>query len=637
LIVTYRYALAAPSLEVAAEVESQLRLAHSYYNELIEAERDRRDRVRAEIGRLDPHIASLEAAYAQRDAAVTQLLGQLKQARSASRSRVDDALLQARLKAAKETSYKALKDLNAARRKVTTAASTAIGHVSVPPVRAVYSDQGLYWGTYNLVEESVKQAGKIRIGSKLYTMPLWDGLTPRNPRFRAWDGAGTISVQLQHGAEVAQVCADTHTQLRIRVPREGAWDVEMDPHTPRAPGCGHRRYRRELRRHGELSMRVRSGDGGKPVWGVWRMDMHRPLPADGVIKEAKVHRVKVGPLTKWHVTIMVETQLLRPAPTPTASVIGVDVGWLSIDSTWRIAASSDGDEIRILEKQMLRLEEPARIRSRRDHVFNIVRDRLCAFVRAEDRPEWLREATTHVHAWRSPKHMVRLLHTWREARFAGDEEIFSDISGFVTQDRYDWTEESVRRQSALAGRLELYRVFAAQLADRCETIVLRDMDLSDVARREDVTPDTSTQDAAQRARDEHSRSRRQLCAPGELREAIINAARTRGRQVVHVASDGRPPCRACGSVNLSEPVLKLDTAARHNQTVPMVTCLDCGDEADSDRRQAEELVRAWIARPGDAKIVLTARAHANPSGNAVKREGRFQKRKRIAASKTAAE
>ena len=121
----YVFAALAPTT-LRAEVEEQMRLAHSYRNKLCELELQRRAAADATIRRLSPEFAVVADEYAAAQAAVDAAYDVLHQARAAARKRLDPTPQQAaaikaakdareevsdRLKAVKATAYADLKAL----------------------------------------------------------------------------------------------------------------------------------------------------------------------------------------------------------------------------------------------------------------------------------------------------------------------------------------------------------------------------------------------------------------------------------------------------------------------------------------------------------------------------------------------
>ena len=67
------------------------------------------------------------------------------------------------------------------------------------------------------------------------------------------------------------------------------------------------------------------------VFASWPMKMHRPLPADGVIKNVVVTRRTEGPFVRWTCEITVEQATIEEAAP--SGVIAIDVGWASATSS----------------------------------------------------------------------------------------------------------------------------------------------------------------------------------------------------------------------------------------------------------------------------------------------------------------
>src|SRR4029077_13309836 len=187
-----------------------------------------------------------------------------------------------------------------------------------------------------------------------------------------------------------------------------------------------------------LRLRVGSDESKRPIFAVWPMRMHRPLPPNSLIKTASVKREKIGPRDRWTLQItvdMTETKIVAPKPT-IGGAVAIDIGWrllkmqtdtqtqsemptASTDVTavsdedsrpadgsdnpsWqpqdalRVASYGDDSgnqgELRLDARLLSALKYADRLRGIRDTAFGVALQQLVSFLRvARDLPPWLKE------------------------------------------------------------------------------------------------------------------------------------------------------------------------------------------------------------------------------------------------------
>jgi hypothetical protein len=227
-------------------------------------------------------------------------------------------------------------------------------------------------------------------------------------------------------------------------------------------------------------------------------------------------------------------------------------------------------------------------------------------------PEWLFDAASRLPAWRAPGKFVRLLRTWAERRFAGDELPFAALQAYCAEDLFEWRTESNWRRSALDRRRVKYRMFAASLAKGYEILVLEQFDLRRVA----VMPEDT-------AENETARGNRVVAAPSELRSALIVGFSTRSRLGVVVSSVNTTRiCNACGLVEAFDAAA--DIVRR---------CGGCGKVQDQDDSAGDVLLARWRDRPDDAKVLVGSRVGDNARKKNEVKEGRWDRARRLAKEK----
>jgi hypothetical protein len=620
----YKFAAAAPH-ENSDLVAAQMRLGHKYRNTLTEIERGRRAAVRAaetEIGDMSAARKALSAAVAEVDLA----MGAIARHRAHSRKRDEPAEMRQAFKTAKAAKKAAADAFREVRDKLRLDpglidAKDAIGE-RANELRASargYSGLGEHgphygaWGTYLLVEKAA--------GDSFKSIALYDKRSePADPSFARWVGESSVGVQLQGGLAVADAVNGADTQVRITLPDARAWDRRGRTH----------RECEQFARQAQLSIRIGS-DGRRPVWASWRVDMHRPLPDGAVLKEVAVHCRKEGPFSKWFATFTLDAPAkVRGGSCAGSGTVAVDVGWRVMGDELRVAGWQDATgargELRLSAKDLALLRAPEALRSQRDLRFDVARGRVNAWLRANSTilPDWLRLASANIHAWRAESRLAGLHGRWRGARFGGDVEIYDVLSNWASRARHDWAVESQARGQALRRRREKYRVWAAQLATRYDTIVIEKFDKRKVAKRPD-TDAQCAQTAEQIARDEYARAHRVLASTSELCGCLVDAGRSRQSAVLAMpCADTTRTCPTCGLVE------SRDAAASVS-----LTC-DCGAAWDQDVDGAPSILLArWRERPGDAQVLAGAREDENANENGDKKESRWERASRMRDEKLA--
>lgn len=601
----YMYGL--PRLvEGHAAVSEQIQAAHRYYNALIALERGRREQITAAQRALD--TGGLEAQVAQAVAAVDEVRAALVYANVEKRARPD---LTAELRLARahvKHARRVWRDARRAMRPALQARYDQIAAQTLDAHKALRAASGVYWGTYLLVEQAVEAARK--------------SVVP--PRFRSWaHGAGRLGVQCQRGLAVTDLLVGTDTRLQIApVP---ATDRSVSRRHDPARGIG-----RTI-----LRLRVESTSERAPVWAVWTLVLHRPLPDDGAIKQATVvRRVTPGASgpgrfrDELHLTIEAAQEPDRRAMPDRDRVetVAVDIGWRRLDdgglrvATWKDDRGSTGTFVLAPSDCEGSLTHAASLRGIRDRNLNALRTRLVAWMHRGPVLPW--PATWDpqrlvLERWRSPYRFAALWAWWRARRFAGDDEGFRLIDHWWTGDgvlhhgdRHLWTWEANERQTALRRRRECYRCWAAELTRRYRIIVIEQFDLRPLASRPEV-------DEAAIPLETAARANRVVVAIDTLRQALLIAAPRRGVQIVAVpAMNTTRTCHVCGSVESWDQAREV----AH-------TCAVCGTTWDQDVCAAVNLLRLWRERPSEATILVAARGPAESQTYAAITGGRWGRRK----------
>ena len=595
----YRYGVLAPTVE-GPRVHEQMWKAHLYRNDLVQIERGRRDAVRAVLSRYgDLAVLEQTCVTAQEVLRAAQHAARAERVTTSSRrntAEVADAVTRA--KAAVSTARARV----TATRKAARTDGAAVHELAVieeragelrRAARALAASRGLYWGTYQLVEDAMQQSARA---------PLYDGLEPQNPRFHRFEGEGQVSAQIMGGLATDAVTSTESRDTRVR----------LEHVADRRPG-------RDVFRL--LHLRVGSNPDRSPIFATFPLKLHRPLPP-GTIKRVTVDLKRRGPKPEWSVLFTLEVPegdlLPRGAHDRVEKcgrgAIAIDLGWRRLPTgELRVATTFDGErssELRLSEYTMESFQKVDGLIAIRDRLFlsavSAIRD-----VRAiASAPEWFRERTAHVHQWRSEARMVSLINRWTRERFAGDELAFDKLATWKKTDHHLWWYESGAAINVHRRRREGYRVWAAQAARRYATLVLEDFDLSAVARTPPIGRDTQQAELA--------RWQRRVAATSELRRCLIDAFVARGGQVVKVdPAETTMTCAECKIVEVFDAAAKI----RH-------TCAN-GHTWDQDVNAAKNI----LERLGGAKEPGPARRPRKSSDPAPADETRWSRARRLAEEK----
>lgn len=603
----------APSTNHDAVVE-QMRLAHKYRNTLVALELARRAASEETIRRLSPEYAELAAVYDAAHAEVEAAFAELKAMRAKTRTRCEPTTeiaarianaktarseAAAAMKAAKAAAYKLLKEHQAelrskadalipqggtpaTRKKLATAEFLRLAEAAGIDAgqaanerdkKSARANCGCYWGTYLPIEDACKDFGK---GAP--------------PRFERWDECRAIAVQLQGGLSVSDALACKDTRLQI---------VQSPELQERLATKGKARFKTA---HGIMRIRYDSDENAKPLWAEVPVVWHRPLPHNGNIKWAFLHRDKVGDAFRWSVRIVVEEPELVASPhSNPGSIAAIHPGWRMLpNGGLRVAVivGSDG-QTREVTLPAWRLSDDAKVaelQSIRDTLFNAFLPVFADFIDANrsSLPEWLLAETETIRQWQSIERLRKLLRKWRDDPSSKPHWILPP-DGLSSKQEHLWHHDrtTINPASWLHQELHLlewqenlrlqlqdqrkndYRHLAKELAEQYEFIAISDVDWSELAKREGPLDDVTQTNT-------HRRMAR-LASPGIMLQFVKE--RFAGRIINVPAKNITAACHICGHV---------DEFDRRELTHE---CSNCKTEWDQDINGARnQLARAIETR-----------------------------------------
>lgn len=575
-------------------VVDQLHKAHRFQNRLVELERARRAALTAVLHDSFADLMALEAAAASAATEAAELRAAVKASNSGGRRKGADPALAARSRAARAAATAARGAYRARKRELyadpAAAAAITAAEEEAATAKAAAREEavagGLYWPTANMVMTRVKRAGPP-------------------PKFKRWDGSGTVSVQIQRKGDrkspvepvldaqgrprvrngkpmTRRVAGGSLAAERVHVPNTLCW-VERSAHPKRAT----------------VHLRIGSGPKRQPVWASFGAVVHRPIPAGTEVKWAHLVRRPVGTHYSWEVQfdvaapapVWAAVDAPRRAGRATEGTVGVALGWRLIDGAVRTAVwvGSDGrsGEVTIPVARVRSYLQVDHLQSVRDTLFDGNVAALRAFLagRTDLPPEWV-EATDRVGQWKSPNRLSRFVLWWRTHRLPGDDALFARLEGALVsapgaRDRYtggrkqdrhlcDW--QAGRRVRFARWRRALYAETAAALAREYARVAVANIDWHAIA--ENPEPDELDPEVNKRYRAAAS------CA--KLRDELT------GRMAaVAVAAPGvTVVCARCGAA--------MDPPGRGR----WVTCAPCGTGPEDRAHNAARNILARAAAAG---------------------------------------
>lgn len=260
------------------------------------------------------------------------------------------------------------------------AATRAIPLLDVRPLRTTWAAKGLYWGTYNVIEQAFSAA--------------WQHTSLLRPvKFRSWRKGDVAAVQIQPGR-------DPHRYVQ----------------THKAPDARTgRRTRNGLGRH-TVEIRIGS-NGATPIFCTpIRIEKHREL--SGQITHVHVRRRYNADQQVWSVAFTCKDADPR-TDAAEEGVVAVDVSWRKMpDGSWRLGYARDAaghvSELRMPVSWTARADRAEKIHSHRDKRLNEVRacwpvvGKTKSCQKAVRRLRSLGVLTADQDAW-----VAREMHLWR--------------------------------------------------------------------------------------------------------------------------------------------------------------------------------------------------------------------------------
>lgn len=336
-------------------------------------------------------------------------------------------------------------------------------------LRALFSkEHKLHWGTRGAVEAA---RAKDNHGAP--------------PRFVRFEGNGCITVQ------------DNSCGGFLRDAVEGAKGVlakQFQVSDETCPVSG-----------GKFNLaRIRVGsDGRKPIWLPFRVQLHKrsdgfAVPQDALVKSARLVARRVGANTVWKFQLVLQRDSWEPESRPSEAV-AIMPGWSKIQEPGGIRVGTywgtDGERgiIELPGEQVHRYRKTVELQAVRDSNFNEIKRALKELT--SKAPEWFlgteegQEGMRYVRTWGSQARLAAVVVRWRDNRWEGDDIAFTTAEAWRKQDKHLWEWESHQRRKVLKFRKALYRRVASKLSKRYGTVILPDINWSELNRKKDEVED----------------------------------------------------------------------------------------------------------------------------------------------------
>lgn len=375
--------------------------------------------------------------------------------------------------------------------------------------------------------------------------------------------------------------------------------------------------------------------------------VHRMLPADADVAEAKLNLTRVG--GKVRAALCVTVKIPDPQPVTGRPPVAVHGGWrLLPDGAIRVGVFTTNqatmppvpaglaDVVRVYpgatprakalrgtrptgtwgeivypRDWLERADIPSTFQGRRGDALNLIKEKVAAWL--DQNPQEIPDRDGNpqpltgplLRQWRSPARFAVLAMRWREtpptptvedptdptqtaAANAGAADIAGILEDWRRQDHHLWQCEAHGRDKHNARRTDTWRKVAAWLADTCGLVILDQQDLTQIRERgePDDTDPTMPELAARKAR-----ARMALTAPGLLRSTLSNAAARRGVVTTTVSAvDLTRTCPHCTEKGI--------TGDPRYARSHVVTCPHCGLTYDQDLSAADQMLTRATQGPG---------------------------------------
>jgi hypothetical protein len=439
-------------------------------------------------------------------------------------------------------------------------------------LREAHDSAGLYWGNWTAIrgQYDVARARAMRTGARLRTQP--------------WDGTGTVTVYFSRGLETAAVFG-------------GNGRLQIDPVAKEAWTSPSRAVRRRLART-RVRMRISANADGSPVWLEFPMVMHRPLPERGIIRWASIVREKVG--LSWRHRLLLTVREPSPPEKPRLDkTVGVDAGWRVVADGLRVAYWCGSDNTHgalvLPQKDLAAFKQFDSLQAAITGAHAAARSVFRSYIETRAVPDRWKALAMSAASSASPSALAAFFEAWTTTRFAGDDEAFAPLHAWYKRHVHLWTWQANLRDQLIRRRRELYRCFAAELAERFDCVFLRGIGLRRLSARS-----LEAQNAIP-----PQRQHRFIASLSVLFRILQHTCEKHGVTVMRIKADqATMRCHACGALDPWDPATEL-----------VHTCSACGLTWDQDYNAARRVLAEGTAllHQGRASTANDAYAGAAPA------------------------
>ncbi len=548
---TYKYGLLSPTKN-ADVVEDQLSKAHSYFNKIIELDREKRNKIRELIDN-NPDILFLTKECEIIQTNYNQLEEQAKQYRQDNSTKTILKQLKTEISKARKIMFDKYKELYSKRRTFQTENKEKISSFEESFIEErnqfrKIKNSGVYSGTAAIITDAADKARKV---------PLYKGINPKNSKFKRWTGEGSVGVKIQDGFTNEQIFSE-NTLVYIEYNNLSG---KKDPKSKRS----------EKNKYCTLHVRIASDDKGHPVFAEFPMIMHRPFPEGCSINNVKITKCKIGADIKWEAHFSIKHKQENAKQENTGKVLAYDPGWRQMPdgSGYRMAYYKDSSgnklETKLPSELMKRFEKIDDLKSIRKKNFNQIKEEFIVWLNENECPDWLKEKTKTISKWESQARLAGLVKFWKNNRFGGDEEVYNKLEEWRYHDFHLWQWETHLSSKAQGWRNEIYKVEAAKLAKQYDILVSEDSNIAEMKKNKTVDKDEN--------KNETAKKNLQMLAPGMLRNYLYNTFRSKEVNLVPALNSSKK-CNNCDSIE------KIGDSLIH-------TCSKCGKTYDRDENACD--------------------------------------------------
>jgi Putative transposase DNA-binding domain len=557
-----------PPLDWDDECEAEIDRQRHFWNNLVEIERSHREMLRKERSK-DPQIADLEAQLAAISTRIDDTFVARNQLRGESRSKgnneLDEPLKQ--LTAERRALYEELKSLHREWARKNQTVLDRLEKERRAKVTVARHASGLWHGNYRPIMESfdVARQRALKDGTEL--------------RFHRRDGSAHITnVPSLQDASGSRNWVTPAELVAARL-----YQTQMDPVADDAFSHPSRGYRRRAART-ELRVTIFTANR-KPRLVRFPMIYHQAIPANARIKRVTVTRKIVALKPRWRATVTFE----EPASSTTMSnaACGIDLGWRRLAHGLRVAvmfgSDANSQELVLPNYWIERMNHVERLKAEIDTALNDILPRIRHLAKQEVPSPLLK---LFKHLCQAPRVGSGLLaaieREWVRSSPKWKADDLDALRAWAKLSLTRRKEMDNLRDKLIAQRTDMFRNFAAVVAQGYGRIGLKDFDVSRIAAGDELP--------------KPARHYRQLAASAALRLQIIKTARREGCQIVAIGGPTTIRCATCGQLN--SPV---DRSALNWH------CARCGAIWDQDDNASRNILMTAVAAPPDAKKPRTTR------------------------------